>query len=79
MRESQALDTRRNQAKVRAMELKKDALSYIQTASQIKTGKSVHAQTLERKAKILTRLGANEENWQDWKWQIRNRSAMRLS
>lgn len=46
--------------------------SYLAVKDQIVTGFKYHDQYLEARKRILDILGGTEENWNDWKWQMRN-------
>lgn len=72
MREKVVEDTRL-QALARANELKADVLGYLESSKKIKTGMSRQADTEARKTKIMQIMNATVQDWNDWKWQIRNR------
>lgn len=57
----------------RADELTNDAEYYTSQAATVYTGFDRQPQIEEQKQKILYLLGAGEEDWVDWKWQLRHR------
>lgn len=73
MRKSQALLKHRDCALERAEQLKQDAMCYLSQSRSIPAGKDVHDLVQERQARIMHLLGANQDQWQDWKWQLKNR------
>lgn len=63
----------REQAWLRATELANDARDYLEACRDIETGEKIWARALERKKQILDVLGGSEKDWDNWKWQVRNR------
>ncbi|MEG6615671.1 glutamate 2,3-aminomutase [Peptococcaceae bacterium 1198_IL3148] len=57
----------------RAEELRLKILDYLKEKDTIKTGFDLQDQIQQRKQLILEVLGASEEQWNDWKWQMANR------
>ena len=57
----------------RANELKMDAISYLEKRSVIRTGFTSQADNERRRNRILELFQADEADWNDWKWQMRNR------
>lgn len=57
----------------RAAELKKHTQDYLNRKSDILTGIEAQKEIQESKIRILQVLGATEEEWKDWHWQLRNR------
>ncbi|MEA3422987.1 MAG: KamA family radical SAM protein, partial [Bacillota bacterium] len=57
----------------RAAELKSRIDDYLAIRPTIKKGIEMQKVIEERKLKILEMLNATEENWKDYKWQLRNR------
>ncbi len=57
----------------RANELKDKVIEYIENKENIKTGFSEKEKIQERKKKILKVLSATSEDWNDYKWQLKNR------
>lgn len=60
-------------AQERAAELKKSIGDYLAVKDSIPTGFSKWDKIQENQAKIRELLGATENEWRDWHWQIRNR------
>lgn len=73
MRERSASDDTRLRALARAAELKMDVDSYLKNRAEIPTGMSRQVEVEARKREILRILKASEQDWDDWKWQVRNR------
>lgn len=73
MRERWGLDDTRQKALVRAEQLSLDALSYIKAAKTIETGLSTYERTVARKQQILDYTGGSWHDWDDWRWQLKNR------
>ncbi|NLW90795.1 MAG: KamA family radical SAM protein [Syntrophomonadaceae bacterium] len=74
MRESATnTDNARTISLQRAEELKRDAERYLLNAANIYTSIDNHLAVEQRKESILDLLNGSEEDWQDWKWQMRNR------
>lgn len=57
----------------RASELKSRIEDYIKIKDKIPTGLKNKSEIESRKRKILDTLNANEEDWNDYKWQLSNR------
>lgn len=57
----------------RAEELKKKIADYLEVKDDIATGFTEADKYEFEKRKILTLLGASEGDWQDWRWQFKNR------
>ncbi len=45
---------------------------YLEARDRIEDGFKHHPRYLENKQRILGVLGGTEENWEDWKWHLRN-------
>lgn len=73
MRERWFLDDTRQQALVRAEQLSLDALSYMEAAEAIETGLSTYDRAAVRKQAILDLIGGSHQDWEDWRWQLKNR------
>lgn len=56
----------------KAERLKESISDYEAVKGNIKTGIDVYEDTLKRKKKILSFLNASEEDWMDYKWQLKN-------
>lgn len=67
------VEERRKRANARADELRNSIADYLAVKDQIPTGTKLRHRISEQKQKILQLLGGNEQDWQDWKWQMRNR------
>jgi len=57
----------------RAQELKHRIEGYLEAVEHIPTGFKLEEQNQARKSKILDYFGATESDWNDWRWQMRNR------
>ena len=57
----------------RAAELKKSIKDYLAVKDTIPTGFTRWEKILENQHRIKGLLGATDKEWQDWRWQIRNR------
>jgi lysine 2,3-aminomutase len=64
---------RRQLAKQRAEELKGRIQDYLAVKDVMDTGTRRAEGIARQRAKILKLLGGREADWQDWKWQMRNR------
>ena len=53
--------------------LKDSIADYIQCKDRILTGLEDEERIEAQKRKIMDRLGATEEQWNDYKWQLANR------
>ncbi len=73
MREKKAVDDIRQQALIRAEQLSRDALSYMREAEAVETGLTTYERAKVRKQQILDYLGGSLQDWDDWRWQLRNR------
>lgn len=60
-------------AKKRAEELKSRIDDYLQVKDSIPTGFSNKDRNEQTKKKLLELFNANEDDWQNWKWQMANR------
>ncbi|HOK43002.1 MAG TPA: KamA family radical SAM protein [Thermoclostridium caenicola] len=54
-------------------ELKRSIETYEQVKGTIKTGLEDREKIARQKARIMERLGATEEQWKDYRWQLKNR------
>ena len=68
--------TNRNISLQRAEELKRDTLPYMEAKKDIIKGtdRTFRNRYMEQKEKLLSILGATDDEWDDWKWQLRNRT-----
>lgn len=66
------LDNKRKTALKRAKELKNTIKDYLKERSKIKTGLDLKEKN-NNKERIMSRLQATEEEWNNWKWQLNNR------
>jgi lysine 2,3-aminomutase len=57
----------------RSKELRSKISDYLNEKDKIKTGFDLQNQINQRKKRIQEVLGATEEQWYDWKWQMANR------
>ncbi len=57
----------------RAEELKHRIEGYLEAVKHIPTGFKLEEQNQARKSKILDFYGATESDWDNWRWQMRNR------
>ncbi|HWP96524.1 MAG TPA: glutamate 2,3-aminomutase [Syntrophomonadaceae bacterium] len=57
----------------RGEELREFALPFMQACQTLPTGISNQDQILSRKQQILNILGGSQKDWQNWKWQLKNR------
>ncbi|NLW44043.1 MAG: glutamate 2,3-aminomutase [Syntrophomonadaceae bacterium] len=73
MREKKAVDDIRQQALIRAEQLSRDALSYMREAEAVETGLTTYERAEVRKQQILDYLGGSLQDWDDWRWQLKNR------
>jgi len=73
MREKRAVDDIRQQALMRAEQLSRDALSYMRDAEAVETGLTTYERAEVRKQQILDYLGGSLQDWDDWRWQLKNR------
>lgn len=63
----------RHQALKRAEELKTSITDYLQIEGQIETGFRMESRTSNNKLEILKYFGADESDWDNWAWQMKNR------
>jgi len=75
MQKRRVSEVGRTRAVVRAQELKRDALDYLEVRDRITCGMDLAFQTrVEARKRIILRvLGGTEDDWNDWKWQMKNR------
>ncbi len=57
----------------RADELKQEIAGFLNIEPSIETGMRLHECNLRRKESILRYFKANENDWNNWTWQMRNR------
>jgi len=69
----QVRSIRKFMAEERASELKQHVNEFIAARRHIDTGFSVQEEAREIKARILELLDATEADWNDWRWQLKNR------
>lgn len=69
------IDINRKKSLIRSKELDNIAIDDIRHKSKVRTGFSEFSKGLylQTKNKILKELDASEEDWNDWKWQLKNR------
>ncbi|HZD58907.1 MAG TPA: KamA family radical SAM protein [Anaerolineae bacterium] len=65
--------TKQSTARERADELKKHADEFLAAKRYIDTGFSIQEDAQEIKARILDLFNATEDDWQSWRWQLKNR------
>jgi glutamate 2,3-aminomutase len=58
---------------IRAQELESRIEDYLTAKENIPTGIGREKQILEKKQLILNLFNGTEEDWKDWKWQLKNR------
>jgi len=63
----------RENAGDRFAELKRSIEEYEKVKGTIKTGLEDREKIARQKARIMEKLGATEEQWKDYKWQLKNR------
>lgn len=68
-----SLEEKRQISLRRAEELRKDAERYLEAAARVPTGFALKEQFHKQKERIKALFGASEEDWNDWRWQLRNR------
>lgn len=66
-------DERHEAALERSSELKENIKDYLEVRGKIETGFSLEDKYQKNKELIMDLLGAREEDWQDWHWQVENR------
>ena len=64
---------RRSAAIKRSEELKKRINDYIEEGPKISTGYNFQEQFKQNKEKLMQYYSCTDEEWDDWKWQLRNR------
>ena len=57
----------------RAEELKNQVSDYLDYSKKVSTGFDRWEQIQQKQQLIKDKLGASDEDWRDWKWQLRNR------
>lgn len=67
------LEKKRKVSLERAQELKSRINDYLEARKEIKTGIDIDDKVQERKERIKKFFGATEKEWNDWKWQLKNR------
>ncbi|MDD2359712.1 MAG: glutamate 2,3-aminomutase [Syntrophaceticus schinkii] len=65
--------TRRQFALERATELREKIKDYLTVRDEIPTGFDLVDEYLAARSRILDALNASDEDWDDWRWQLRNR------
>ena len=60
-------------SQVRSGRLKQDALPYLEAVKEMPDASELAASAAHSKARILEILGGTEDDWQNWKWQLKNR------
>jgi lysine 2,3-aminomutase len=63
----------RRQSLKRAAELRERITDYLAVKDSIPSGRELTARIAAHKAELLSLLGGTEENWADWRWQMRHR------
>ncbi|MEN6348848.1 MAG: glutamate 2,3-aminomutase [Syntrophomonas sp.] len=61
------------QSMLRSSELKEQALPFLEAVKAQPDSTLIREQAALRKSKILEVLGGTEKDWDDWKWQLKNR------
>ncbi len=69
----QVKSVKRAIAKKRAGELKNRAGEFLEARHQIDTGFTMQDEAKQIKIRILDLFGAAEKDWQNWRWQLKNR------
>lgn len=67
------LEEKKKMAQNRALELKESIKDYLEARDKIETGFKLENQYKRNKELIKEVLGASEEDWNNWKWQVENR------
>lgn len=57
----------------KAERFREHAVSYLEAKKEIPTGFQLCEKYNLQKMRIMEALGADDDNWQDWKWQLANR------
>ena len=68
-----AAEERRQAALARAAQLRRRIADYLEAEKQIPTGARIGDRIRAQKRKILQILNGTEQDWNNWKWQMRNR------
>lgn len=68
-----SLAAERGEAIARAQELRGRIEDYCTVSATIPTGNSVRPRIEAQKRRILEILGGEDEDWDNWKWQLKNR------
>ncbi|NLC10797.1 MAG: hypothetical protein GX767_00900, partial [Firmicutes bacterium] len=68
-----SVEEKRQISRWRAQELKDRIEDYLEAREKIPAGLERVQQVEGRKKRILSLLGATEEDWQNWHWQLANR------
>ena len=63
----------RDESLRRAKELRERIADYLEARTQIRSGRELRDQLRQRRDRILGLLGGREEDWNDWRWHMRNR------
>ncbi|MTI95165.1 MAG: glutamate 2,3-aminomutase [Firmicutes bacterium] len=66
---------KRKIAAERAQELRSTIQDYLDVRDSIPSGRALADRINQQKQKILTLLGGDDKDWDNWKWQMRNRIA----
>jgi glutamate 2,3-aminomutase len=66
-------DEKRKISLERAQELKSRIDDYLKAREKIKSGIDIDDKVRQRKQEILSIMGGTEKQWNDWKWQLKNR------
>jgi len=61
------------QSVLRSNELKEHVLPYLEAVRTLPNDAAVQEQTTIRKQQILDVMGSTDEDWANWKWQLKNR------
>lgn len=67
------MNEKRERALERAEELKGRIAEFLEIRDTIPQGRKMQNMFDEQKAKILALLGGTEEDWEDYRWQLKNR------
>lgn len=70
---SESLEEKREISLRRAEELKREIADYLQIEQNIETGMRFHERSMRNRERILEYYGADEHNWNNWKWQMEKR------
>lgn len=61
------------QSILRSSELKEQVLPYLEAAKAMPEQSALHEQAAARRQKILEVMSGTEQDWANWKWQLKNR------